>query len=217
MASGAAPILGRQIKTFPTPNVSDLLFYEHHKVSEYQEKPYPAYGTAHPQPSVYPNHKLVLIEPADWQDGTDRLQKFWYCADFATQHLYNYELDNVTKTKWPQLVQTWFIRRSVYTGSEMGVTAPPALGQVWTRISDREERIGNERLDSIFVKLIVIYEDITRPLKRQQIDPESGRMVGVTITKVPADTIGQDTNTAGIYAEIEPLNDKWETSATPMS
>jgi hypothetical protein len=82
-----APV--RQFLRVPvTPKIADLIFTQ---VEDCSRKVFPAYGTAHPNATVYPNHKLVLIRPNNAQGASDESFLFTYAADRASQDDYNFE------------------------------------------------------------------------------------------------------------------------------
>lgn len=83
-------------KVLPTPKVADLLFFELVESTRFAPKgttfPY-AYGTTyaalHSNSTLFPNHKLVLVEDADEQG---LWIKMWYAADRNSQDDYNYTI-----------------------------------------------------------------------------------------------------------------------------
>ena len=73
----------QRVSLYPTPSTSDLIFYETQEKARYTV---PAYGTAHYDATLYPNHKLCFVEAAD-EEG--QLLKIWYCANRSSQDTYN--------------------------------------------------------------------------------------------------------------------------------
>lgn len=200
----------RPVPSHFTPLSVDVLFYERVNRDTAQWRAVPAYNTAHPNSENWPNHFFVYSEPDD-EPGWER---WWYVADPALQHLYNFETTANLQTQWPSLTQTYLIERSLYTGPghTAGITAPPSLGKVWTRMGDAESRIGVDKLDSRFVVLKISYEDITLPLTRQRIENDSGQIVIVEIHKVPVGTAAQMVNAQGYIVEVAPINTQWSLS-----
>ena len=64
------------VLTFVSPNVQDLLFYETVDVQRVGRTP-PAYGTAHPDSTKFPDHKLVYVKQAD---PNGQLYQYFYAA-----------------------------------------------------------------------------------------------------------------------------------------
>lgn len=185
------------------------MFYELVKVESVVNDATLAYGTAHPKPSQYPNHKLAAIKPDPNEPG---MQRFYYLAERLAQEAYNWEIAEVTRSQWPRLVQTWVFLREDFTTLEMSVTAPSSYGRVWTRIEEEERRTGDEITDGLFIVLQVTYEDISNDVVSRQIDPDSGRAVEIRLRKVPAGTAAQQANALGYITEIEGLNRRWALS-----
>ena len=154
------------IKSFPTPKVSDVLFFESfHGI----RANIPAYGTAHPRADIYPNHKLCFAEAAD-KEGMDF--RVWYCADRANQDDYNLvslEYPYGGSTDFPRIVREYVLPRGTSSGQsrepiELGTTdsvyttavlveqsTKPIDGQIGTlyekalRIADIIPRSGDTR------------------------------------------------------------------------
>lgn len=89
MALNPAPVV-RRVITYPTPVISDVIFYEmrESRLPVYQTPP--VYGTPHPDINKYPKHKLVHVTAMD-EGGW---QRWYYAADrsMAEQDIYNYTL-----------------------------------------------------------------------------------------------------------------------------
>jgi hypothetical protein len=74
-------------KIFPTPIIGDVLFSEVRDCNRGKE-PFPEYGTPHPNPVRWPDHKLVYIQPVDIE--RNEIFEFFYAADRENQDLYNF-------------------------------------------------------------------------------------------------------------------------------
>lgn len=74
-------------KIFPTPIIGDVLFSEVRDCNRGKD-PFPEYGTPHPNPARWPNHKLVFIKPVDIE--RNEIFEFFYAADRENQDLYNF-------------------------------------------------------------------------------------------------------------------------------
>ena len=142
----------QRVLTFVSPKVADLVFYElrDRRLAKYKNPP--AYGTAHPDTKIYPNHKLVFITPASGDE--DGWQKWYYAASRESQDDYNFEIDGDER-----LVRTYIYPRADYlAGRPASPTyAPPTLGAadaVFTSFNFREEKIrrtGDQIIDSYFI------------------------------------------------------------------
>lgn len=89
MALNPAPVI-RRVIVYPTPVISDVIFYEMRESRLPVHQTPPDYGAPHPDVNKYPKHKLVHVTAADdagWQ-------RWYYAADrsAAEQDTYNYDL-----------------------------------------------------------------------------------------------------------------------------
>jgi len=102
----------QRVVAYPSPNTADSLFYETASIA--QGDPVgaaTAYGTAHPRPSLYPNHKLCLIEPIE---DDQNHQRWWYVNDRTSQEAYNYEISYPYggETNYPRYTRTYIVPRA---------------------------------------------------------------------------------------------------------
>lgn len=74
-------------KVFPTPIIGDVLFSEIRDCNR-GVQPFPEYGTPHPNPDRWPDHKLVYIKSVDIE--RNEIFEFFYAADRENQDLYNF-------------------------------------------------------------------------------------------------------------------------------
>ena len=72
-------------RIYPTPIIGDVLFSE---VRDCTRSEIPEYGTPHPNPKKWPDHKLVFVKPVDIE--RDGIFEFFYAADRENQDLYNF-------------------------------------------------------------------------------------------------------------------------------
>ena len=80
----------QRVVTYPSPNTVDTIFAETKAISTIDPVGgAPAYGTAHPDSTRFPNHKLCLIEN---KDDDQKQQLWWYVNDRTSQQAYNYEI-----------------------------------------------------------------------------------------------------------------------------
>ena len=77
-------------KVFPTPIVGDVLFSEVRDCN--RGNAFPEYGTPHPNPAKWPDHKLVYVKPVDIE--RNEIFEFFYAAERENQDLYNFAFGN---------------------------------------------------------------------------------------------------------------------------
>lgn len=84
-----------------------------------------AYGTAHPNTTRWPNHKLCFVETADDQG---LWQRWWYCADRASQETYNGDITYPYGggTSFPRVTRTYILPRGEQP-LELGSVDPGTL------------------------------------------------------------------------------------------
>jgi hypothetical protein len=89
MAINPAPVI-RRVISYPTPVISDVIFYEMRESRLPMHQNPPEYGAPHPDVNKYPKHKLVHITAAD-EGGW---QRWYYAADrtIEEQDIYNFSL-----------------------------------------------------------------------------------------------------------------------------
>lgn len=148
----------RQVLTFVSPKVADIIFYElrDSRVPSYRNPP--EFGTAHPQTKKYPNHKLVFVVPAGGEE--DGWQRWYYAAARESQDDYNFERDGNS-----HVLRTYIIPRSEYLDEDY---SPPAKGDPdptfagYTYVGEETvRRTNDEMLDSYFVVVQRAYANIT--------------------------------------------------------
>lgn len=74
-------------RIYPTPDSGDVLFSE---VRDCTRSEIPEYGTPHPNPKKWPDHKLVFVKTVDIE--RDGIFEFFYAADRENQDLYNFSV-----------------------------------------------------------------------------------------------------------------------------
>lgn len=175
----------------------------------------PAFGTSYAAVTgaikePYPDHKFC------WQTEPDEAGNVirWFLADLPTQQLYNWVYSD--QGDWPSITQTFVIPRADYkaTPANPETTYPPPpnanfdlTGFAITGTS--EVRIGDERLDSLYVAVEVVREKIDTPQSSQRFDPDTGAIRVFTRQKVPAGTPGSTVNESGQYSEVNATNSLW--------
>jgi hypothetical protein len=90
--------------------------------------------------------------------------------------------------------------------------APPPLPGTWTQTGNRYERIGDERLDGLFVVVVCDWEILSDTLVGYELDELTGELLPVTrqkMTKAAAIAAKQAPDASGIYKEVEPINSRF--------
>lgn len=151
-----APV--RQIEIqYPTPLIGDVLFSE---IVDTTRTTVPAYGTAHPNTTKWPNHKLVFAREAEAGDSSrDGVFEFFYAADRANQDSYNFNFTkaDIGGTRFDAVTRTYVTLRSSFTPNTpaMGAAMPNTPAGLFTGsyvLARREERrVGDLVLDGLFV------------------------------------------------------------------
>ncbi len=173
----------QRTKVFPTPKVADVIYRQ--SFNENERVAIPAYGTAHPDSTRFPDHKLVHIKNVDEQ-GLDF--EYWYAADRSNQEDYNYEITYPYggSTLYPRITRTYILPRgdnSLQPGSVDPGQPLQSGGQVLTETGDdvflpdgtslvlvsaladavlvaqSERPLGNE-LNGLYVEVTRIYDVI---------------------------------------------------------
>ena len=116
----------QSVVTFPTPNVSDILFFESVDAERVGTE-IPEYGTKHPDSKKWPNHRLVHVEAADPKQQT-RYYRYYYASDQLDQDNDNwaYTEADIGGTKFDAVARDYVIRRSEFDPElpAMGDTMP---------------------------------------------------------------------------------------------
>lgn len=151
-----APVRQIEIR-YPTPLIGDVLFSE---IVDTTRTAVPAYGTAHPNTTKWPNHKLVFArEAAAGDSGRDGAFEFFYAADRANQDSYNFNFTkaDIGGTRFDAVTRTYVTLRSAFTPNTpaMGAAMPNVPAGLFTGsyvLARREERrVGDLVLDGLFV------------------------------------------------------------------
>jgi hypothetical protein len=139
-----------------TPLKVDVLFWEL-RDSRHPAHRVGAYGDAHPNTTLWPNHVLVFISTAD-EDGWEQ---WWYAADRASQDTYNAEIKYplAGDPAYPRITRTYIIPRATYAALNLG-DLDPVFGNPYYMVDQEVGRIGQEELDSRYVVAIRVFEKI---------------------------------------------------------
>ena len=157
----------KQVASYPSPNVGDLIFFEYVD-SNIPVHKRPAYGTLHRNQVAYPGYKLVLIDAAD-DEGK---QKWFYAADRLEQEAHNWQVSYPYAgiTTAPRFTCTFILPRDSYTPLAKG-TAHPLDDEDETPdeferfkgaklIFETQISVGFKELDSLYIGVQRIYDKI---------------------------------------------------------
>ena len=173
----------QRIRTFLTPDIRDFIVAESKDVS-YKE--IPAYGTAHPNTTKYPNHKFAFPQPADDQG---LMYTLLYVMERAEQDKYNWEMQDagVSETKFLQVQRTYVTLRSSFSSTTpaMGASMPNVPSGKFSGafvLADRQQRRSQDKeLDTLFVVDVHTYIQ-KEILTDVEPDPQSGIANPITTT-----------------------------------
>ena len=141
--------------TLPTPLVADVIFSE--RVVNHTRN-IPAYGTAHPIPARWPNHKFAYARERDEPRNQD-VYDYFYVADRDSQDDYNWEQNGES------VIRTYVIPRDKYFGRADAdavvvdeFTYPPvatadARFSAYGFADDTVTRFQDPVLDSLYVNI----------------------------------------------------------------
>lgn len=148
-------------RQLPTPLVADILFSQ---IEDMSRRTFPAYGSAHPDATKWPNHKLSYIRPVE--NERDGIYEFFYVAERDNQDEYNWEFDkaDIGGVTFDAVTRTYVTLRESFDPDEptMGAAMPaaPTVGTEppvskfsgdYVLARRKQQRIGDKELDSLYV------------------------------------------------------------------
>ena len=97
----------QRTRVYPTPKIADVIISQRFETTRVT---IPAYGSAHPDSTQYPNHKFVYARVADEQG---LYFEFVYAADRSNQEDYNYEITYPYggEIKYPRITRKYILPR----------------------------------------------------------------------------------------------------------
>ena len=97
----------QRTRVYPTPKIADVIISQRFETTR---TAVPAYGSAHPDSTQYPNHKFVYARVADEQG---LFFEFVYAANRANQEDYNYEITYPYggEIKYPRITRKYILPR----------------------------------------------------------------------------------------------------------
>tara|TARA_R100000234_G_scaffold67998_2_gene41571 strand:+ start:475 stop:1779 length:1305 start_codon:yes stop_codon:yes gene_type:complete len=161
----------QSVLTFVSPNVQDLLFYETVDKQRVGKTP-PVYGSAHPNTTKFPNHKLVYVKQFD---AEGQLYQYFYAASRSSQDEYNFEYSQASlgSSKFNTVVRTYVIPRADFKEDDASLEAGDAMptepssanftGKGYILMSRQQKRLRDPELDGYFIveqRVYFIREDI---------------------------------------------------------
>jgi len=153
------PVLGTQIPSFPTPDITDVVLAEFHdtRTADYVAVDY---GTAHPDTARYPNHILTFQGPVDTAGNYVRRV---YVNDRSDQDAYNFVISYAHEDiNYPIYARSYIIREEDYVAIAPG-TADPDSGPGVLVEQRCLESTGTPEIDSEYIKVVRIYEVLPGP------------------------------------------------------
>lgn len=145
------------IRSFPTPNIDDLV------VSVDVDSRLPGYkpleyGTLHPDQTRFPGAKLVYQEPID---GTDSFVRRIYVTDRANQEAYNYAIKYLGGSEHhPIYIRTYLEPRDQYRPLEDGTPDPLFAG---AQLVDEQADPADGELNSLYLKVTRVFQALPGP------------------------------------------------------
>lgn len=191
-------------KTFPTPLIGDVLFSE---VRDCNRIAIPAYGTAHPDTTKWPNHKLVYVKPVDID--RNEVFEFFYAADRSSQDNYNWAFTqaDIGGTKFNAVERTYVTLRSAFSSTTpiAGATMPNVPVSLFsgTYVLARrgQQRIGEQVLDSLYV--VDVHTYIKRcSIRTIGVDSNNGKPLTATdVVYYATEVVTGSTTAAALFAD----------------
>jgi len=182
------------VVSYPTPNISDLMVVQDvdTRVPGYVAL---AYGDLHPDQVNYPGLKLVFQQPLD-QEANFMWVRRIYAKDRADQDEYNYAVKfSASDPGYPIYVRTYILPRADYEPLSKGAQDPEyptatLVNEEVQRIKSNTTSDANEELlDSLFVKVIRIFETIPGPtIGAKRVYNERGDLETVVKQTVDSDS-----------------------------
>jgi hypothetical protein len=149
-------------KIFLTPIIADVLFSE---TVDCTRKEIPPYGTAHPDKSKWPHHKLVFVQ-AEEQSGRDEVFIFFYAADRESQDLYNFQSGSkdIVRRDFRVVARSYVTPREGFEPHDVPFAAPmPDVpegkfeGVEYLFYERTQTKIDQKELDSLYVAETLTY------------------------------------------------------------
>jgi hypothetical protein len=162
------------IRSFPTPNVEDLVVVVDVDSRLPGYKPLD-YGTPHPDQTRFQGAKLVYQEPLD---GSDQFVRRIYATDRSDQDAYNYAIKYSSGSPGhPVYIRTYVEPRASYTPLADG--SPDSVFPDAFLVEEEMQPVEGE-LNSLYVKVSRVFETLPGPVLTSFETNEAGQKVTVT-------------------------------------
>ena len=145
------------IRSFPTPNIDDLVVVVDVDSRLPGYKPLD-YGTLHPDQTRFPGAKLVYQEPLD---GTDSFVRRIYATDRFNQEAYNYAIKySGGSDRHPIYIRTYLEPRDTYQAMPDHSPDPLFAGAI---LVDEEANPAEGELRSLYLQVTRVFETLPGP------------------------------------------------------
>ena len=162
------------VRSFPTPNIDDLVVIQDVDSRLPGYKPL-EYGTLHPDQTRFSGAKLVSQEPLD---NSDQFVRRIYATDRADQDSYNYAVKYSSgSVEHPIYIRTYVEPREGYIPLEDGSPDPFFPGAFL--VEEEMAQVEGE-LNSLYVRVIRAFETLPGPVLTSFDTNEAGQKVTVT-------------------------------------
>jgi hypothetical protein len=162
------------VRSFPTPNINDLVVILDVDSRLPGYKPLD-YGTPHPDQTRFPGAKLVYQEPLD---GSDQFVRRIYATDRVNQDAYNYAVKySAGSPNHPVYIRTYVEPRADYFPLPEGV-ADSYLENAY--LVEEEMAPVEGELNSLYVRVTRVFETLPGPVLTSFETNDAGQKVTVT-------------------------------------
>jgi len=216
-ANSASKLLPSQRIPF-NPTSTDVFVVENFNVVQSPNDSIPVYGTPHDTISKlksWPHHKFCLQTQPDEKGNYQR----WYVADQASQNLYNWEISD--SGPWPAINQTFIIPRADYRALPANPSTtypappnPPINTTGYEITATQEQRIGEPKLDSLYVSVQVTREKTSTVNTSYAVDLDTNTIQETKTQKVAAGTQASGVAADGTYSNVSVQNSLWSVKTT---
>ncbi len=178
------------IRSFPTPNIDDLVVVVDVDSRLPGYKPLD-YGTLHPDQTRFPGAKLVYQEPLD---GTDSFVRRIYATDRFNQEAYNYAIKySGGSDRHPIYIRTYLEPRDSYQAMPDHSPDPLFAGAI---LVDEEANPAEGELRSLYLQVTRVFETLPGPVIESREVNEYGVIETITNQVVLPET---DPDPTGLF------------------
>jgi hypothetical protein len=168
------------VRSFPTPNIEDLVVIQDVDSRLPGYKPLD-YGTPHPDQTRFKGAKLVYQEPLE---NSDTFVRRIYATDRLDQDAYNYAIKySAGSPDHPIYIRTYVVPRADYFPLPEG-TADSFLENAF--LVEEEMAPVEGELNSLYVRVTRVYETLPGPILTSFETNDAGQKVTVTTQRKPS-------------------------------